>query len=272
MSAEDTNPRPPVPFIVDGSQDAALIVALNEQRRRAQQAAYISSMAAQPHVPAPPPPPVFVYDGSQDAALIAAWEANRRRSFIAAVGTGSVGPVHVPEDDFLVVVTQTVIVPYDKTSEGQLIRSATLPLMAIIRKILEDPSRMYEISPRKWEEIIAAAYDESRQFDEVTLTPPSGDRGRDVIAVKRGFGSVRLIESVKRNKPGHVVTAEEVQALLGVLHGDPQASKGIVSTTWEFAPRIKENPHITQYLPHRLELVNGTDLVRRLAEYTGQNG
>lgn len=130
------------------------------------------------------------------------------------------------------------------------------------------PSRMYEIDPRKWEEIVAASYDASGEFDEVTLTPRSGDRGRDVIAVKKGFDSVRLIESVKRYSPGTRVTAEEVQALLGVLLSDPQASKGIVSTTWEFAARMGENPQIMQYVPHRLELVNGTALVERLKRYT----
>ena len=266
---DEKNPRPPSPFIADRSMDAAVIVALNEQHRRMRHAMNMSSIVAQPYGAAPPLPPVFGYDASQDVALFAAWEAHRRKAFIAAT-SGGTGPVHVPQDEFPVIVNQTVIVPYEKTKEGQLIRAATFPLIAIIRKILEDPSRMYEIEPRKWEEIIAAAYDESGQFDEVTLTPRSGDRGRDVIAMKKGFGSVRLIESVKRYKPGHVVSAEEVQALLGVLHGDHRASKGIVSTTWEFAPRIKENADITQYIPHRLELVDGVDLVRRLAEYTSQ--
>jgi restriction system protein len=136
--------------------------------------------------------------------------------------------------------------------------------------ILKDLTRMYEIDPRKWEEIVAATYHESGEFDEVTLTPRSCDLGRDVIAVKKGFGSVRIIESVKRRTPGlkHHVTAEEVQALLAAVLSDPQASKGIVSTTWEFAPKIKDNPYIAQYIPHRLELVNGTDLVERLKEYT----
>jgi restriction system protein len=141
-------------------------------------------------------------------------------------------------------------------------------LLAIINELLKDPSRVYGIDPRKWEEIIAGAYEASRLYDEVTLTPRSGDRGRDVIAVKKGFGCVRLIESVKRFKPGTKVTAEQVQALLGVVLSDPQASKGIVSTTWEFAPKIKKNPQITQYIPHRLELLNWEDQLRRLKEYT----
>jgi restriction system protein len=171
-------------------------------------------------------------------------------------------------EGFGVLLSRAVINPYEPSAEGHLIWSITAPLRSIIERIMKDPSLMYEVDPRKWEEIVAATYDESGLFDEVTLTPRSGDRGRDVIAVKNGFGSVRLIESVKRHTPGTKTTAEEVQALLGVLLSDPQASKGIVSTTWEFAPMIWENPQITQYIPHRLELLNRADLLKRLAEYT----
>src|SRR5262245_33715096 len=125
--------------------------------------------------PAKQPPPVFGYDGSGDAAMIAAHQARRRQQFIAAISAGTTGPVFVPEDSFPVLVSQTVIIPYDKTGEGQLIRAATLPLREIIKAILKDPSLMFGIDPRKWEEIIAAAYAESKLFDVVTLTPRSGD-------------------------------------------------------------------------------------------------
>jgi len=229
-------------------------------------------MSDQGNPPRPRIPP-FISDDyySQDAALIASWEARRRQAFIAAtaaVTSGSTEEYVPPPDNLPVLVSQTVIIPYEKTSEGVLIRAQTIPLLAIIKWIMEDPLRRFEIDPRKWEEIIAASYDASGEFDEVTLTPWSGDRGRDVIAVKKGFGSVRLIESVKRYRPGTKTTAEEVQALIGVLVSDPQATKGIVSTTWEFAPKIIENPQIKQYIPHRLELLNGEDLLRRLGEYT----
>jgi len=49
-----------------------------------------------------------------------------------------------------------------------------------------------------WEEIIAGAYKKAG-FDEVTLTPRSGDLGRDVIAIKKGLGSVRVIDQVKHS-------------------------------------------------------------------------
>jgi restriction system protein len=210
------------------------------------------------------------YDLSQYVSLISSWEEHRNRAAMAtaAIATGTTGSSDEYVPDFPVLVSQAVIFPYQKTDEGRLIKAATFPLLSIIERIIKDPSLMYKIDPRKWEEIIAATYDKSGLFDKVTLTPRSWDFGRDVIAVKSGFGSVRLVESVKRYGPGNKTTAEEVQALLGVVLSDPQASKGIVSTTWEFAPKIEENPYIKQHIPHRLELVDGKALLKRLNEYT----
>jgi len=63
------------------------------------------------------------------------------------------------------------------------------------------------------EELIADAY-KQRGFDQVTLTPRSGDGGVDVIAEKSGWGSVRFIDQVKAYKPGHLFEADEVSALV----------------------------------------------------------
>src|SRR5438874_10047171 len=57
-------------------------------------------------------------------------------------------------------------------------------------------------------------------------------------------------------KPGHLVTGEEVSALWGVMQGD-KASKGFLTTTSDFAPKIKDNPFIAEFIPSRLELING---------------
>lgn len=163
--------------------------------------------------------------------------------------------------DFLL---QTVIVPGGTTVEGQLIEAVALPWFEIIEFIKRDPSNAYQIPARKWEEIIAGAYKKAG-FDEVTLTPRSGDYGRDVIAVKRGLGFVRVIDQVKAYKPGHLVTADDVRSLVGVLCGDG-ASKGFLTTTSDFAPKLKEDPLIVPFIPSRIELVNGKALFKRLAE------
>jgi HJR/Mrr/RecB family endonuclease len=86
------------------------------------------------------------------------------------------------------LLLQQVITPGDKTQEGQLVEAVTLPWFDIIEWLIRDPATAHQIAPRKWEEIIAGAYQRAG-FDEVTLTAHSGDLGRDVIAVKRGIGN-----------------------------------------------------------------------------------
>jgi restriction system protein len=84
-----------------------------------------------------------------------------------------------------------------------------------------------------------------------------------VIATKKALGSIRVIDSVKAYKPGHLVEADDVRALWGVMQGD-RASKGFVTTTSDFAPRIKDDPFIAEFIPARLELINGEKLLANL--------
>lgn len=123
-------------------------------------------------------------------------------------------------------------------SEGRIIEAVAPAWSEIAKLIAADPSVMYRIAPRKWEELIAGWY-KAHGFDEVILTPASGDPGRDVIAVKRGVLSVRIIDQVKAERPGHLVPANAVRALLGVLGSDRGATKGLVTTASDFAPMIK---------------------------------
>jgi hypothetical protein len=112
-------------------------------------------------------------------------------------------------------------------------------------------TRRFKFLRGNGEEIIAGAYKKAG-FEEVTLTPCSGDHGRDIIAVKRGLGRICVIDQVKAYNPNHLVTADEVRALMGVLHGD-SASKGFLTTTSDFAPRLRQDPLITPFMPARLE-------------------
>ena len=161
----------------------------------------------------------------------------------------------------LPLLVQGVLYSPGETSEGKLIRSVYPVWHRLINLLIEDPNLTYQIDPRKWEELIATAFDEAG-YDQVILTPRSGDFGRDVIAVKEGFGAIRIIGSVKALKPGRLVRHDDVRALLGVLSADSRASKGIVTTTTDFAPNIRTDPYIQPFLPYRLELVNGKNLIQ----------
>jgi len=165
------------------------------------------------------------------------------------------------------LLLQAVVVPGDKSVEGQLIASVALPWFDIIELLRRSPSTIYEIDWRKWEEIVAAAY--KQQGFEVVLTPRSNDKGRDVIATKHGLGSIRFVEQVKAYRPGHLVTADEVRSMLGVLSSDPNLSKGIITTTSSFAPGILKDPGLTAFMPYRLELKPGEALLEWLIAIAG---
>lgn len=173
------------------------------------------------------------------------------------------------EDDSAEVIPhlliQGVVQPYEKHAEGMLIRAVEIPWRKIISHLGKDWDLASQISSRQWKELIAAAFHQAK-YDEVILTPRSGDHGRDVIAIRNGVGSIRIINSVKALKPGNLVRYDDVRALAGVLLGDQKASKGIITTTSDFPPNIKDDPYIAPLMPFRLELMNGSKLKRWLAD------
>lgn len=170
----------------------------------------------------------------------------------------------------LPLTAEAVIIPAAKTSEGVLIKSTSILWEEVIRELSTDWTKAYTIPPQKWEELIAGAYSRAG-FDEVILTPRSGDYGRDVIATKRGIGCIKIIGSVKAYKAGHLVKHDDVRAFLHVLNAERDTSKGIFTTTSSFAPRIKTDPFIAPYLPTRLELIDGKELQAWLSELIGDN-
>jgi restriction system protein len=161
----------------------------------------------------------------------------------------------------------SIIIPERSTEEGVLVKATSQVWVEIVQALGTDWTLAYQLPPEKWEEIVAGAFKKAK-YDEVTLTPRSGDHGRDVIAIKRGIGCVKIIGSVKRYAPGNLVEYDDIRALLGVLSGERDASKGIITTTSDFPPRVNEDPFIAPFLPTRLELMNGEALQngkRRLA-------
>lgn len=192
-----------------------------------------------------------------------------------AIGTGPIGVVdpigrvaNAIENIGLQITS--LIVATDKTAEGRIIQSADRGWFEIVRLLNADWSAAFKIPPDKWEEIIAAAYKVSG-FDEVTLTHRSGDLGRDVIAIKHGIGSVRVINQVKAYHPSHRVPANDVRALCGILDPDG-ASLGVMTTTSSFAPGVATDPLIGKWISHRLQLVDGPALLQRLRELLTPQG
>lgn len=176
---------------------------------------------------------------------------------------GSMGGV--PAEPLASITLKALLQIREPSKEGLLIEAVALPWFRILDLLRSDPGAAYRIDSRTWEEIIAGAYKRAG-FDEVILTPRSGDKGRDVVATKHGVGSIRVFDQVKAYRPGHLVTAEEVRAMLGVVTGAMNVSKGIVTTTSGFAPRLTEDDFIKPFIPYRLELKDRDALLSWLDE------
>ena len=180
-------------------------------------------------------------------------ELNVASSVTASISRSSEAPE--------ILLQAELIIPGDSVPDGVIISAAAIPWLAIYEEMKRDPGFMFFFAkhPRKFEEFIAAAYEQDG-WDEVVLTPRSNDGGRDVIATKKGFGSIRFLEQTKAYSPNHLVTHDDVRAMLGVLSADANASKGLITTTSDFQPTIRSSQEFCRFIPHRLELKNGQEL------------
>jgi len=172
--------------------------------------------------------------------------AARRRRLIAILATQK--KTNIPT-----IIIKSILDFGGKTDDGQLVKAVAAPWFDIMEMIKEDPESIYKIDCWDWEEIIAGAY-KRQGFDEVILTPRSGDKGRDIVATRNDGCSIRIFDQVKAYKSGHLVPANDVRALVGVLSGAQNVSKGVITTTSYFAPKIESDDYIKPFLPYRLEL------------------
>ena len=189
------------------------------------------------------------------------------RTYTEADHKDALALVRISDDAAPALTIKAVLDFGGNTDDGRLVQAVAVPWFEIVRMIEQDPASIYHIDWRKMEEIIAGAYVRAG-YDEVILTPRSGDGGKDIIAVKKGVGCVRIFDQVKAYKPPRLVSADEVCAVLGVI-GRENVSKGIITTTSEFAPRVLERPAIGPYVPYRLELKSRAVLLDWLMKLVG---
>jgi restriction system protein len=155
------------------------------------------------------------------------------------------------------VLLQTALVRLgDITPEGHEIHGPTATWFEISRQLKLDPTFRFEFTsnPTKFEEFLAGAY-KLKGWHAVTLTPRSGDRGRDVIAITSEMTATRILDQAKANSPTNLVSQNDVRAIFGVLRLDPGATKGIITTTSDFAPGVADE--FQKVIPYQLETRNG---------------
>jgi restriction system protein len=186
-------------------------------------------------------------------------------SFLGVSARAEFGSLGVATTPTLTI--SSLIIPEQNVPDGILIRSTSDLCAEIVQRLGSDWSQAFQLKPDQWEELVAGAFKKAG-YDDVTLTPRSGDHGRDVIAIKHGVGCVKIIGSVKAYKPGLLVDYDAIRALIGVMSGERDVSKGVITTTSDFPPRVGEDPFIAPFMPTRLELINGENLQKWL---TGLN-
>lgn len=123
----------------------------------------------------------------------------------------------------------------------QLIREVHSELINLIAR---NPKLLYEISPRKFEEIIAELFFK-KGFD-VELTKQTRDGGRDIVAISKEMDvRTKYIIECKRYAIENKVSIAVVQRLLGVKFAE-SANKAILATTSGFTKDARKfaNSHV----------------------------
>jgi HJR/Mrr/RecB family endonuclease len=143
---------------------------------------------------------------------------------------------------------------------------ATLIITSIddeVKKYLKKhPERLYELAPRKFEELVASIL-KDMGFD-VELTQATRDGGRDIIAhVRNAVCSYLTHIECKRYAPDNKVGVGIIREVIGVHH-IRNATKSIIVTTSFFSrDAIKE----AEKMENQLDLKDFTDIKAWLQRY-----
>ena len=123
------------------------------------------------------------------------------------------------------------------------------------------PEKLYEINPRKFEELIASIFKDFG-FD-VELTKATKDGGRDIIAsIKNSVYSFLAYIECKRYAPDHKVDVGIIRQVAGV-HYLRKPSKSIIVTTSFFT---KDAQREAKLIENQLDLKDYNDIKTWLEE------
>jgi restriction endonuclease Mrr len=135
----------------------------------------------------------------------------------------------------------------------------------LIANLAQNPSDVYSLAPRKFEELIARLF-EDRGY-AVTLTKSTRDGGYDVIAeLSTAISSMIIFAECKRYQKNRKVGVEVVRGLYGVIE-QHKANQGLVITSSFFT----RDAHIEQFrIGNRIGLKDFNDLTEWLKPYANE--
>ena len=124
------------------------------------------------------------------------------------------------------------------------------------------PQKLYDINPRKFEELIASIL-KDLGFD-VELTKATRDGGRDIIAnIRNSVANFLAYVECKRYAPDNKIDVGIIRQVQGV-HYTHKPSKSIIVTTSFFTKDAKEE---AQLIENQLELKDFNDIKNWLENY-----
>ncbi|MBA7564647.1 hypothetical protein ES708_06310 [subsurface metagenome] len=128
--------------------------------------------------------------------------------------------------------------PEDSNERKRIVSDIVTVSDEFLKKIHDDPKLLYELSPRRFEELVAEIL--KRLGYAVILTPASKDGGKDIYAAKQDqLGTFLYIVECKKHSPDHPIGVALVRQLNGVIQAE-QATVGILATTSFFTKGAKE--------------------------------
>lgn len=132
----------------------------------------------------------------------------------------------------------------------------------LLRLLSKSPDFLYQLPPRKFEELIARLF-KDRGY-EVSLTQATRDGGYDLIAkINDGLISTVLLAECKRYKKENKVGVEVVRGLYGVTESK-RANQGLVITSSYFTRDAREEQ---LRIGNRIGLRDFNNLVEWLRPY-----
>jgi hypothetical protein len=132
----------------------------------------------------------------------------------------------------------------------------------VIRSLSRHPEELLAMAPRAFEELVAELL--AREGMDVTLTPPSRDGGKDILAVARTpVGKQLYLVECKRYAQGNPVGVAVVRSLYGVVM-EENASSGLIVTTSRFTSGALNFAEPVQY---RMGLVDFQSLLGWLKKH-----
>jgi len=131
----------------------------------------------------------------------------------------------------------------------------------LIKYLTKHPEKMRDMTPRKFEELLASLY--KNLGYKTTLTPPSKDGGFDILAARRDdVGQTITLIEAKKYSEDNKVGVEIVRGLHGVVDAE-RATRGIVATTSFFT---KGAVAFRKKVEHRMGLADFNTLSKMLRD------